>query len=161
MNDETRNGGSSSRPSVRRAFATIGTLVATIAIGTVVGPLGALVAIGVGSAQYLVSTTAAFATGQIVLAALFPPGGSPVALVLAEIGLLCVLCRIVVDHHAPARLIGATLVAGVAIGGSGWLALRSSTTIWIGAGVIVAVTALVAYGLHRYERVQLGLVGAS
>lgn len=160
MNDETRTADSGSRPSIRRALAAIGTLVATIAVGIVVGPLGALVAIGVGGAQYLVSTTAAFATGQIVLAALFPSGGSLVALVLAEVGLLCVLCSTAVEHHAPVRSIGAALVAGVTIGGSGWLAYRSSATVWIGAGVIVATTALVAYGLHRYERVQLGLVEA-
>ncbi|EMA53634.1 MULTISPECIES: hypothetical protein [Halococcus] len=158
MTVATRRSDFGDHSTVRKVLATLGTVVATAALGLVVGPVGVLVAVGIGSAQFLVSTTAAFATGQIVLAALYPPSGSPVVLVLAEIGLLCVLFSSAVDHHDTGRLLTASLVAGVAIGGSGWLALRSSATIWIGASVIVAGTAFVAYGLHRYERVHLGLV---
>ncbi|WP_049902589.1 hypothetical protein [Halococcus agarilyticus] len=150
---------SSNTLTVRKALATLGTFVATIATGVVVGPLGVLVAVGVGSAQYLVSTTAAFATGQIVLGALYPSEGPLPFLVLAEVGLFGVLSSAAVDRYGPERLLVASLVAGVAIGGSGWLALRSTATIWIAAGVIVVGTALVGYGLHRYERVRLELVG--
>jgi|AntDeeMetagen285_2_1112576.scaffolds.fasta_scaffold13473_2 hypothetical protein len=158
MSVNTHRPNSDDDSPVRRALATLGTLIATIAVGVVVGPLGVLVAVAVGITQYLVSTTAAFAIGQIVLAALYPSEGAVVFLILAEVGLLGVLFSATVEHHDPGRLLIASLIAGVAIGATGWLALQSSATIWIAASVIVAGTAFVTYGLHRYERVTLELV---
>jgi hypothetical protein len=39
-----------------------------------------------------------------------------------------------------------------------WLAQRGTDSLWLVAVTLVAVGLLVGYGLHRYERVQLGLV---
>lgn len=141
-----------------RAFAALGTFVATLAVGVAVGPLAALMIVAVGGALLLASTTAAFALGQVVLVALVPPGGAFAILVIAEIGLLGVLCSPAVDHHDPGRLLVASLLAGLAVGATGWLTLRSSQGVWPAAGVLVVVTAFLAYGIHRYERVTLGLV---
>jgi len=39
-----------------------------------------------------------------------------------------------------------------------WLAQRGTDSLWLVAVTLVAVGLLVGYGLHRYERVRLGLV---
>lgn len=140
------------------ALAVLGTLVATLAVGVAAGPLGVLMVAGVASAYYVVSTTAAFALGQVVLAALVPFDGAVAVLVLAEIGLLGVLFSTTVDHNDPARLLVASLLASLAIGAIGWLGLRTSQAVWIAAGALALATAFFAYGIHRYERVTLGLV---
>lgn len=141
-----------------RALAVLGTLVATLAVGVAVGPLAVLVIVAVGGTLFFASTTAAFALGQVVLVALVPPGGALAILVIAEIGLLGVLCSPAVDHHDPGRLLVASLLAGLAVGAIGWLTLRSSQAVWLAAGALVVATAFLAYGIHRYERVTLGLV---
>jgi hypothetical protein len=141
-----------------RTVAGLGTLVTTLAVGVAVGPLAALMIVAVGGTLLFASTTAAFALGQIVLVALVPPGGTLAVLVIAEIGLLSVLCSPAVDHHDPGRLLVASLLAGLAVGATGWLTLRSSQGVWPAAGVLVVATAFLAYGIHRYERVTLGLV---
>ncbi|WP_160135409.1 hypothetical protein [Halococcus salsus] len=143
---------------IARALALLGTLVATLAVGVAVGPLSILVAAGVASALYFVSTTAAFALGQVVLVALVPPSGALALVVLAEIGLLAVLCSTAVDHHDTGRLLVASLLAGLAIGATGWLGLRTSQAVWVAAGALAIATAFLTYGIHRYERVTLGLV---
>ena len=158
MSADTQHSEHVGHSPVGRALAVLGTLVATAAVGVVVGPLGVLVAVGVGFARYLAAATTAFAAGQIVLVALYPTEGPLALLVLAEIGLSCVLLAPVVDHDEPGRATVATLVAGVALGGTAWAALRSTEGVWAGASVLVVGTAVVAYGLHRYERVRLGLV---
>ena len=157
MSADTQHSEHVGHSPVERALAVLGTLVATAAVGVVVGPLGVLVAVGVGIARYLAATTA-FAAGQIVLVALYPTEGPLALLVLAEIGLSCVLLAPVVDRDEPGRATVATLVAGVALGGTAWAALRSAEGVWVGASAIVVGTAIAAYGLHRYERVRLGLV---
>ncbi|EMA51902.1 hypothetical protein C448_00360 [Halococcus morrhuae DSM 1307] len=141
-----------------RALAVLGALVATLAVGVAVGPLAALMIVAVGGALLLASTTAAFALGQVVLVALVPPGGALAIFAIAEIGLLGVLCSPAVDHHDPGRLLVASLLAGLAVGATGWLTLRSSQAVWPAAGALVVTTAFLAYGIHRYERVTLGLV---
>ena len=158
MSADTQHSEHVGHSPVGRALAVLGTLVATAAVGVVVGPLGVLVAVGVGIARYLAAATTAFAAGQIVLVALYPTEGPLALLVLAEIGLSCVLLAPVVDHDEPGRATVATLVAGVALGGTAWVALRSTEGVWAGASMLVVGTAIVAYGLHRYERVRLGLV---
>jgi hypothetical protein len=141
-----------------KTVAVLGMLVTTLAIGVAAGPLAILMIIAVGGSLLFASTTAAFALGQVVLVALVPPGGTLAVLALAEIGLFGVVCSPASDHHDPGRLLVASLLAGLAIGAIGWLTLRSSQGVWIAAGAIVVVTAFLAYGIHRYERVTLGLV---
>ncbi len=143
---------------IAKVVAALGTLVATLAVGVAVGPLGVLMAAGLVSALYFISTTAAFALGQVVLVALVPASGAFAILVLAEIGLLGVLFSTAVDHHDPARLLVVSLLAGLVIGSIGWLGFQASQTVWIVAGALALATAFFAYGIHRYERVMLGLV---
>ena len=146
---------------IAKAVTAFGTLVATLAVGVAVGPLGILMAVGVASAYYVVSATAAFALGQVILVALVPSGGIFVILVLAEIGLLGVLCSTIVDHGDSARLLVASVLAGLAIGAIGWLSFQTSQAVWIAASALALATAFSAYGIHRYERVTLGLVETS
>ena len=158
MSADTQHSEHAGHSPVGRALAVLGTLVATAAVGVVVGPLGVLVAVGVGIARYLAAATTAFAAGQIVLVALYPTEGPLALLALAEVGLSCVLLASVLGRDEPGRAIVATLIAGVALGGTAWVALRSTEGVWAGTSAVVAGTATVAYGLHRYERVRLGLV---
>ena len=143
---------------VRRGLAIFGVLITTGVAILTTGPLGVLIAVGVGSAQYLISAPAAFATGQLILSALFSSEDPLLLFVLAEIGLFGVLFSSAVDHHAPGRLAVSSLVAGIILGASGWLVLQSGAAIWIVASLLVGSTAFVVYGLHRYERVTLDLV---
>src|SRR5699024_10932904 len=92
------------------------------------------------------------------LSALYPATGPLSLLVLAEIGLFGVLFSTTVSHHAPGRLAVSSLVAGIVIGVTGWFVLRTGTALWIVASLFVVGTAVGTYGLHRYERVTLGLV---
>lgn len=158
MTVDARQNSSGEHTIVRRALATLGTLITAGVVVFIAGPLGVLIAVGVGSACYLISTPAGFATGQIILSALYPSEGPLLLLLLAEIGLLGVLFSTIVTHHAPGRLAVSSLVAGVAIGVFGWIVLRSGVALWIVASMVVVGIALVTYGMHRYERVTLGLV---
>lgn len=158
MSATTHQSNSANASRLHRACAALGTLVATLAVGVAVGPLAILVAVAIGIALILVSTTAAFALGQVVLVALVPPDGAPIILVLAEIGLLGVLFSTIINHYDPARLLVASLLAGLAVGATGWLLFWMNQTVWIAASAVVITTAFVAYGIHRYERVTLGLV---
>lgn len=158
MNVNANQDSSGEHVPVRRVLATLGTLITTVVAIVTTGPLGVLIAVGVGSALYFISAPAAFATGQIVLSALYPSEGPLLLLLLAEIGLLGVLFSTAVSHHAPGRLAVSSLVAGIVIGVAGWLVLRSGTALWIVASMFVVGIAVITYGLHRYERVTLGLV---
>jgi|GEM_PF-5148465 len=158
MSVNTSHDDSGTHAIVRSVPATLGALVTTAVAVFTTGPLGVLIAVGVGSALYLISAPAAFATGQIILSALYPAAGPLSLLVLAEIGLFGVLFSTTVSHHAPGRLAVSSLVAGIVIGVTGWFVLRTGTALWIVASLFVVGTAVGTYGLHRYERVTLGLV---
>lgn len=158
MSANTHQSGFRSYLTGRNGLAAFGTLLATLVVSIVVGPIGLLIAVGVGGTQYLVSGPMAFAVGQIVLMALYPAEGPTSHLVLGEVGLLCFLLSTALDHDGSIRMVMATLVAGGVVGGCAWLGLRTTDTVWIGGGMVIAATAVIAYGLHRYERVSLQLV---
>lgn len=158
MSATVRATGVDRHPRVRRSLAALGVLVATATTVLLVGPLGLLVAVAVGAGQYLFGTAVAFALGQVVLVGLLPFDGPVTDFALAEAGLCLVLVSGLVDHAEPLRSVVATLVAGIAVGGLTWLVFRTTDSVPLTGGALVAGLALVLYAAHRYERVRLGLV---
>lgn len=77
---------------------------------------------------------------------------------LAELLLLCLLgLSLAVDRDL--ELLGASLVSALALGAvalGGWVAMEA---LWAVGLALSVAGCLLAYGLHRYERVALGLVG--
>jgi hypothetical protein len=157
-NERTRLGGAGA------LVAAVGLLVfpggnAAVAI------VGALVVLG---GWYLAGPAYAFALGHLALAAMMPEGGGffqgpdLVWLVPIEVGLLGTLLA---SLTGPSRdriwVRGWILVVGwVVVGGLlAWASAESSLGLPAAAGLLVAVFALAAYGLHRYQLVSLGLVG--
>lgn len=138
----------------------LGTLLAASALAVTGGASGLLAGAAVAASWYVLPTPAAFAVGQFALVAVAADAG-PLALVVAEGGLLGLLAGSTLDADRSARLV-ALAVGGVALlAASGWASYR-----WLGAApqaaaVLAVGFALGAYGLHRYERVALGLVSPS
>ena len=78
-------------------------------------------------------------------------------LVVLEAGMVLVLVGATADTSSTAAV--AVAVAAAVLGAVGWGAWLLTETLWIAAAGIVAATATIAYGLYRYERFQLGLLG--
>ncbi len=99
--------------------------------------------------------------GQIALGALLFPSGTIIQLVIAEIGLLLVLIAPGLRLDQPlARTL--TILGSVIILVSGILAGLSLDVNHSQIGIIlICVLGIVTYGMHRYERVAMGVVGES
>ncbi|WP_435156606.1 hypothetical protein [Haladaptatus sp. DFWS20] len=136
------------------AGALLVAFICTIATG---GP--GFVAGGVlFAAWYALPTLYTAAFGQILVVALFADGVGAVYLIPLELGLLAVLVGPLLRADRPRwRVLVTSLVAvgfGVGVLGSH----RWSGEYWLTIGVALTAVAVVAYGMHRYERVALGLV---
>lgn len=101
----------------------------------------------------------AIALGHVMLLGLFPDGIGLAQFVLIETAFLAVLLAHVVDFSNAGQFGGAVLVSVLLLGGGTWLAFHSHSR-WLAAGVFLALLASGMYGLHRYERIALGLVPA-
>lgn len=132
-------------------------LLATAAVLTVVaGPLGAAAGVALALVGLLAPPSAVFGLGQAALLALLP-SPTPLQLVLVEGALFLVL----VGPAATATMIrGLTLSALLfaALGTTTWFAAQTFGLRATGIALLLGV-GLVAYVLHRYERVAVGLAG--
>jgi len=128
--------------------------VTAVLLGLLAGPPGLAVGAGLLVCWLLLPVAYTVALGQFALLALFP-ASTPVAL-LAEAGLVGALAASVVGSVAPLRSL---LAMGV---GGGFLAalVVAAPTPAVAALAVLAVGALLSYGLHRYELVEMGLVPA-
>ena len=161
MASKTVRNGFTDRLTARNALTAAGVLLTTAALVVAIGPVGLLVGITIGVAQYFVSPPSAFAAGQVAFIVLFPVGGSLSLLVLGEAGLAGVLLGSAPDHGEPGRTAFVTVIATVGFGALAWLGVRTADGIWLGALALALATAVAVYGFHRYERVRLNLVEAS
>lgn len=98
-----------------------------------------------------------FALGQLALLAVVPASAT-VWLVSAELALLVAFGLAFARTAAPIRSVVAyvgltALLAGLAV--AGW---RVGDALSFGAALLVGAAATLAYGLHRYELVRLGLL---
>lgn len=107
----------------------------------------------------------AVAVGTVGLAAVVPatPAGLPADLPLAAVGLAVAGLAGVLfgpDLRSAAGRRTAGLGVGVAglLAGAGAAAQATWGATWVAAGVLALLVAVVGYGLHRYERVAVGMV---
>lgn len=147
--------------SDRRRLALDGLAVAatTAALWYVLEGVGVAVAAAVAVALVVGSAIYAYAVGQLLFALLASMffGDVPLeGLLVAQVGLGALLLAPLIDHW-PRRT---AAVAGVtfAVTGIGFGSLYALEPLWHGVAILVALYALLAYTLHRYELVQLGLV---
>lgn len=156
--ERTRLGGASALVAAAALVAVAGGRVA-IAI------LGALVVL---TAWYFLSPTYAFALGNVALVALVPEvtTATLARVAVVEAGLLGVLLASATtftgpDRPAPLAVSAVLLVLGwVLVGGAlAWASARSLLWLPVAGGLLVALAAFAAYGLHRYQLVAVGAVG--
>lgn len=143
-------------PSVSRPWiGAIPTVAAAVAVGALGDPVAVVAAGLVVLAWVWASTIAAFAVGQIGLAAAAGTA-TPSSVVLAQAALGALLFVPAVRAQRSIRHVVATAVAvgglGAVVAGA-WVA---TGVVWAAAGVAVGVTAVVAYLLHRYGLLTLG-----
>lgn len=106
---------------------------------------------------YTQPTLYTVAFGQLVVAAL-SDGIAVGYLVLAEVGLLAVLVGTSLALDRPRWRVIVTGGVAIGFGASALAIVRWSNRLWLAIGFVLIVFAIVSYGLHRYERVALGLV---
>lgn len=128
--------------------------VAFVAFGGVRGLAGAVLFVG---AWYLLGTTYAFAVGNVAVVGLLGDAG---LLVVAgvEVGLLVVLLSPALtldDRTGPVLVLFGVLALG---GATAWATAQSLVGLPAAAVGLTATVWLVAYGLHRWQLVGLGLV---
>lgn len=145
-------------PDSDRLLGGLGVVAATVGLVLAGGVWGVLAGFAVALAWYVLPATYAFAVGQILVVAVLSAEVPLVATVIGEAGLLAVLAGSLTTTDEPARTVAALAVATLALGAVGWGVLRSGRPLWIVAVAIAVVATTTAYGLHRYERVRLGLV---
>lgn len=133
-------------------------IVATLVVFTAVsGPMGGLAGLAIVGVRYVTDELVAVAVGQIVLLGVLPtPTLLPLLLTEAAL-LLFLVSGFWETRHRTATITLCTLwlvaLGLVLVGLQAWL-----NTIWQIASVFVVVVLLIAYTIHRYERVMLGLV---
>lgn len=113
-----------------------------------------------GRFRAIAGTVAAIALVHLALLVVVPDGPELLVLVVAEglvLALLVGIDAVVGDNHTvPVGLAGTYLLFVV-----GTWALLQATSLTVATLTLVGGLSLVAYGLHRYELVTLGLVEES
>lgn len=147
-----------STPARRRGSTPLRLLGAAVALGAFAlfgGPTGLAVGVAVAIGCVLLPGPFAFALGHLGLLGAFPDP-APAEVVPVEAGLLLSLTA------ATAAAEGARAVVAVAAAFVGLTAVVVTGVVatdapWLVAGLLGAVVAALAYGVHRYERLRLGL----
>lgn len=128
-------------------------LATTALLGVTAGPPGVAVGAGLCVAWFLLPVVHVVALGQFAVVALYAASTPLLVLALVEAGLGSVLLASLLPD-APLRagvafLATALLLAGVVL---------FAPSVPFGASALLVLAATGAYGLHRYERVAMGLV---
>ena len=119
-------------------------------------PAGPLVAVLVLGAWLLADARYAFVVGQVGL--VVGLDGGPSSTPVAQAALVGVLVAdVAATHRGAERLQTALVLAATAVVLLAIVEYEASTS--VAAAAVLAVTALIGYTIHRYERLRLGLVG--
>ncbi|MDQ2052623.1 hypothetical protein RBH26_19375 [Natronolimnohabitans sp. A-GB9] len=132
-------------------------MVLTALCALAAGPIGLLAGLASAVAWYALGVPYAIAVGHIVLAPVAVGGTDPMTVLLVELGYLAVVIAPVVDVREPRRTGAVAVTSAAGFVGVGWVAAHR-LSLWLAAVVVCLAVGLVAYGLHRYELVRLGLV---
>ncbi|WP_458190820.1 hypothetical protein [Haladaptatus sp. NG-WS-4] len=107
---------------------------------------------------YLLPTLYTFAFGQLLVAALFADGVALRYLIPLEPGLISVLVGPLLTLERPYWRLRMTVGVAILLGIGIVYIYQWLGEYWQAIGILTVVFALAAYGMHRYERVALGLV---
>lgn len=141
-------------------------LTLTAAVFAIVGGLlGGLLALAFGVLWLFVPTVYSYAVGHLFALGVSAQALSAVELLFIEMGLVAVLLGPLVastieneDENNLRSLRSRSVIgAGSALFAVVVVGLALVEMLWVNAVVLLAIGVLVAYGLHRYERVSLGL----
>lgn len=141
----------------RHPIGGLGVALATVALWSAAGLPGLVAGLLTLLAWALAPATLAFAVGQVLAVPLLGDAGLA-PLVAVEVGLLAVLAGPLTTPDRPARTLAAFVAGTAALWAAAWLVLRAGEPLWAAAATLAIVAATAAYGVHRYERVRLGLV---
>lgn len=104
---------------------------------------------------WLLTPMYAFILGHIALIMILPATSGIPLVAGAEIGLITMLLTSTMRHPRPGRVLA---LAASAITGAivlTWLSLNRVASIWGVGGLVLGVSAILAYWIDRYERVVL------
>lgn len=131
------------------------------------GLIGVVLAAGLGLAVLALPVVFVFALGQLALAVALPAEAALVTVVVGELPLLLLLVTTfeqellgttlaqellgtTLDREWSGRRTGTVLLVGGGVLAASLVALAAVQQLWLGALLIGAIVALVAYGIHRY-----------
>lgn len=100
----------------------------------------------------------AFTIGQVTLVAILGSRPAIIPVVLGEGALFALLLEASGRTADRRRDVVAPVVFAGVLWAFGWSALRVWGRLWAASGVLLGIGGLIAYVLHRYEQVQLGVV---
>lgn len=133
----------------------LGVLASSMGLLGIVGPLGVGVALAAGFVTRVAG--APFGVGVLHLGAIASGSGPEIlSLVLLESGAACFILADV-DWFDDVSVFVALVVGAITLSVP-VVFLAESDGVVMAASALVISVALLAYGLHRYERVRLGLV---
>lgn len=142
------------------SWLTYGSLAAIVAgLGFLVGPPGVLAGIATAVFWYALGVPYALAAGHVILVAATPERLDAFTIVLVELAFLTLPLAAVRRTPAP-YVAGAALIVG-ALGFGAIVALTYPYGYWVTALVLLGTVTFIAYAVHRYELVRLGLVSDS
>jgi len=134
-------------------------LLVLAALGASQPAVGLVAAAGLLAAWATLAPPYAVAVGWVGLAATVPDAGVATSVLPVATAASLLLLLVVRDLPTPTGRRTAWLTLGLAgvLGGVA-AATVGPTRIWLAAALVIGVGALVGYGVHRYERVALGVV---
>ncbi len=136
-------------------------VLALVGFALTAGPLGVVTGVVVGAAWYLLPLPHAVALGHVALIAVASPDTAIGPLLVTEAGLLAILFSPLPREDDPLRgglvlLLALAVLVGLVVLMRAW-----GASLPLVALALVAVAATLAYAIHRYELVALGLLEVS
>lgn len=119
--------------------------------------LGGLVAVG----WWILPAVYAFVLGHFALLLVVAHSDGLAGIAGAELGLVVMICTATAKPAPPGRIL---IVAVGGVGGASilaWLGAHRLATVWGIGGLVLGGGAILAYWIHRYERVALGQPAAT
>lgn len=123
------------------------------------GPWGLLVGLLVLGAAVASSGPAAFVVAQLGIVSLLSASATW-TMALAQFAAFFLLASAAYGPAPTRHQLGRLALAYLASLGVVWLLVSNLRWLWQSALALLVLAALLAYGVHRYERVALGLVDA-
>lgn len=142
-------------------WPTVAAFVAlVVAFGVVAGPLGVLAGLATALLGYVLGPPYALAAGHVALVVCTPGGIDPPSFVVVEVAFLGVVLAPIHRTTSSSHVALVAVASALTLAGVMWIVVGSQS-IWLAAVTLLSVLAIIAYGHHRLELVQLGLIPGS